>query len=144
MAARIGKDEGFSAETVLIERFNVPKQDLLKHISSYYRVEPFDVDEFEDLSGPMRKVVWDHCDQMKADMFVPVAELEGSALIAIADPRNVPLRDKIRTLFPGQSVDFRVAMEDDIRAVIDQVASEAHAGRASAHSKNVRHATSSA
>ncbi|MFC1671494.1 ATPase, T2SS/T4P/T4SS family [Planctomycetota bacterium] len=131
MAARIGKDEGVSTERMLVERFGVSREDILRRIAAHYRMEAFDVSDFDVLPDSMRKTVWDNCEQMKADLFVPVGKDDGSILVAMADPRNVPLRDKIRSLFSKGPVEFKVGIEDDIIAVIDQVCSEAHSGRAS-------------
>jgi type II secretory ATPase GspE/PulE/Tfp pilus assembly ATPase PilB-like protein len=115
-AASESRRKKVALETILIEDFNVPKHELGKALSRYYGV-PFVT--FEPERGvPEKLLQGTKVSFMRRNHWVPLGEGEDSVDIAIDNPGDLQKVDMIRSLFRGRDLNVRVALPDDISAMI--------------------------
>jgi len=111
--ARKGKR---SVPDVLIKDLKIPKSEVGKSLSRYYKTPFIEYNAQIPIPGDLLaglKVPF-----MRNNIFVPVRMEEGKVLIAIDNPNDLQKIDQIKVLFPGKPVKFCVALEDDIEALI--------------------------
>src|SRR5262249_11981075 len=92
-AAAIGQKNGFSTEQSLILNFKVPKDQLGKSLSEFYRV-PF-LSYSSGYFAPMDLLEKFTLDQLKHHSFVPISKAGNRATVLMANPKNLSLRDDI-------------------------------------------------
>ncbi|MCP4686886.1 MAG: type II/IV secretion system protein, partial [Desulfobacterales bacterium] len=105
-----------SVEHVLIEQFNVKKDEIGKSFSSFYgctfkKYDPKTATPVE-LLGSLKKTFLLH------DPWVPLSWSKEGVEVLIDDPRNLNKIDRIRTLIKAKKINFCVAIQEDIEAYI--------------------------
>lgn len=119
LARTIATKEGLTLDTVLIERFGVPRDALRASLAEHYRLEPFLPSETPLPPPEVLAPLQTRYEDMKARLYAPVA-LEGNRVIfALGNPSHLPLRDEIAGWYPKNVVSFRVGLSDDILRHID-------------------------
>ncbi|RMG18269.1 MAG: GspE/PulE family protein [Planctomycetota bacterium] len=112
--------EGMSVEHALSEKFSVPKKEILASLADYYRVEPI---EFKDDAVPPTSDVLElfAVEFLKHHGCCPVGFEDGELVFALANPKDVPLRDSIKQrLERGRRFKVKVAVLEDIHAFVEK------------------------
>lgn len=97
---------------VLIEKFHIPKSDLLASLGKFYKADAVDYDPNQPIPGDLMvdlKVPF-----LKHNFWVPLGSEEGQILIAIDNPHDLERVGIIKSLFPGQMLKFCLALKQDI------------------------------
>jgi type II secretory ATPase GspE/PulE/Tfp pilus assembly ATPase PilB-like protein len=115
-AAAQGQKSGFSVEQVLINNFKVPKDELGKSLSDFYRV-PF-MSYSTGHFAPMELLEKFTLDLLKHHSFVPISKAGNRATVLMANPKNLSLRDDIARRL-GLEILVNVAIREDINEFID-------------------------
>jgi len=98
--------------SVLMKDFKIPKKDIGKSLSNYYKVPfiaynsalPIPGDLLTGLKVPfMRNNIW-----------VPIRLEEGKVVIAVDNPHDLQKIDEIKGLFPGKQLKYYVSLKEDI------------------------------
>jgi type II secretory ATPase GspE/PulE/Tfp pilus assembly ATPase PilB-like protein len=105
-----------SVEQALLVAFKVPKEDLGRSLSDFYRC-PF-VTYSNEVVIPGELLEKFTVDYLKHHGFVPVAKAGNRATIAMTNPRNLTLRDDIAKRL-GLEVVVNVATREDINEFVD-------------------------
>jgi type II secretory ATPase GspE/PulE/Tfp pilus assembly ATPase PilB-like protein len=103
-------------EKVLIEDYNVPKEELGKSLAAFYSTTFFSYDGVQLIPPEYR-------DRVPADMWkkygcAPVERRLGSLVIAVDDPHDLTRLDGIRAMNLSPRYDFWVGMKHEILAYI--------------------------
>jgi len=106
-----------SVESVLISDFNVPKEEIGKSLSQYYRVPFIAYDENMVIPGELLKGLKPNF--LKNNGFVPIAQTDGKVVVAMENPDHLPARDTIKRLIPDKEFRYCVAIKEDILKIVD-------------------------
>ncbi len=110
------RQAGQPIESHLIKNLKIPKKDVLKSLSSYYRVPYVEYNPKMPIPGELMlglKVPF-----MRKNVWVPLGIEDGKILIAVDNPYDLQKIDEIKALFPGKVVAFKVALKKDIQDAI--------------------------
>ncbi|MBA3030738.1 MAG: GspE/PulE family protein [Desulfobacteraceae bacterium] len=101
-----------AVEEHLVNEVKIPKKDLGKSLSKYYRI-PF-VSYNNNVPIPGELLVGLKVPFMRNNCWVPLCMEEQKIVIAINDPHDLQKIDEIKALFPNQPVKLCVALKQDI------------------------------
>ncbi|HSP34384.1 MAG TPA: GspE/PulE family protein [Thermoanaerobaculia bacterium] len=97
---------------VLIEEHNVPKDEVLKSLSSFYNSPAFSYDGEQTIAADLRERV--PSDMWKKYVCAPVERRPGVLVIAVDDPQDLMRLDGIRAMNLAPRYDFQVGLKHDI------------------------------
>ena len=103
-------------EKVLMNDFKVPKEEIGKSLSKFYKTPFVEYNKNAPIPGELLAKV--KVPFMKSNAFVPLRVEDGKVLVAIDNPHDLQRADNIRMLFGGQQVTFAVALREDIQEYI--------------------------
>jgi type II secretory ATPase GspE/PulE/Tfp pilus assembly ATPase PilB-like protein len=98
--------------TVLIEEFDVPKEELGKSLASYYSTQFFNYDGTQKIAQDLRDRVGS--DMWKKYICAPVERRPGVLVMAVDDPQDLTRLDGVRSMNLSPRYEFWVATKDDI------------------------------
>jgi hypothetical protein len=104
--ARQRKD---SVVSILIKDFKIPKKDIGKSLSNYYKVQFIEFNSTFPIPGELLtglKVPF-----MRNNVWVPIRLEEGKVAIAVDNPHDLQKIDEIKALFPGKQLKYYVALK---------------------------------
>jgi type II secretory ATPase GspE/PulE/Tfp pilus assembly ATPase PilB-like protein len=107
-----------SIERVLMEDYNVPKEELGKSLATFYNTQFFNWDGEQTITSDLRDRV--PSDMWKKYVCAPVERRPGLLVIAVDDPQDLTRLDGIRAMSLSPRYDFQVALKDDILAYISR------------------------
>jgi len=116
-ATQMGQKNGFSPEQCLILNFKIPKEDVGRSLSDFFRV-PF-LPYSAGYVPPVDLLEKFTIDYLKHHSFCPVLKAGNRATVLMANPRNLQLRDDIARRL-GVDVIVNVSIREDINEFIDQ------------------------
>ncbi len=119
MEGAIGKARKFnrSVENVLMDEYQVTKDDIAKSLSSFYKTSFIPFDETMIIPGQLLKGL--KINFLKKNVFVPVSQSNGVTLVVMEDPDYLPARDTIKRSMHGVNLEFCVSLKEDILKMID-------------------------
>jgi type II secretory ATPase GspE/PulE/Tfp pilus assembly ATPase PilB-like protein len=100
------------AENVLMREFKIPKSELGESLARFYKTNFVSYNTTFPIPGELLtglKVPF-----MRANVWVPLRTQNDQVVIAIDDPHDLKRIDEIKSLFPGRSINFAVALKQDI------------------------------
>lgn len=105
-------NKGLSVEQYLIQVLKVPKTEVLESLKNHFET-PYA--EFS-VSSPVPQELLKGLkpEFMKKNLWVPLGSEEGKILVAIDNPHNFRKIGEIKVFFPNASMEFRVALKEDI------------------------------
>ncbi len=118
-ACEAAQREGASIESMLLSGFRVSKKDLLSALSRHFSCPAYEFDPYAAPPRELRQRVADRYEQLKSRGFAPVMGDEDTVTIAMADPFDVVTRTQAARIFSDRSVEFAVALPDDVAAAAD-------------------------
>jgi len=99
-------------ETILLRQLKIPKKEIGKSLSQFYRV-PFE--EFNKTAPiPGALLTGLKVPYMRNNLWVPLREEDGKIVIAVDSPNDLQKVDDIKSLFPAKALTFCVALKEDI------------------------------
>ncbi len=103
-------------ETILLERFKVPKAELGMALSEFYRC-PFV--EFDEQIVPPLDLMRDlKLEYLKKALWLPLTREDTGLVVLVDNPRDVQKIDTILQLLPSQKIQFAVGLRKDILAFL--------------------------
>ncbi len=115
-AVLLGQKNGYSTEHSLQLNFRVPKEEIARSLSDFYRC-PF-IAFSADYPIPHELLEKFPLDYLKHHRFVPLAKAGGRATVVMANPRSLTLRDDIANRL-GLELVVNVSTREDINDFID-------------------------
>ncbi|MBU0993279.1 MAG: GspE/PulE family protein [Proteobacteria bacterium] len=117
-ASSIARDKNEPVEDILINEFNISKNDIGKALSKYYGVDFVEFDK--NIVKPIELMQKIRPDYIRRNIWVPLRkEGENGVVIAIDNPQNLFKIDQINLLYKGRHIVFKVALREDIYKFID-------------------------
>jgi type II secretory ATPase GspE/PulE/Tfp pilus assembly ATPase PilB-like protein len=101
-----------NVEKVLIEDFNIPKEEIGASLSAYYSTPWFHYDGTQEIPADLRERV--SADIWKKHGAAPVERKPGVLVVAVDDPQDLTRIDGIRAMNIAPRHEFLVAMKHDI------------------------------
>jgi type II secretory ATPase GspE/PulE/Tfp pilus assembly ATPase PilB-like protein/putative methionine-R-sulfoxide reductase with GAF domain len=111
------QDEKLTIEDYLINNFNIPKREIGKSLEEFYNCTfaifsdkypiPFDL---------LRNLKEEY---LRREMWVPLERSDGKIRVIVDDPNNILKRDMIEGLLKTTSVQYDIALYDDIQKFIN-------------------------
>ncbi|HEX9162693.1 MAG TPA: ATPase, T2SS/T4P/T4SS family [Thermoanaerobaculia bacterium] len=101
-----------NVEQVLVDDFNVPKDELLNSLAAFYSAQPFVYDGTQSIAPDLRDRV--PSDMWKKYVCAPVERRPGVLVVAVDDPHDLTRLDGIRAMNLAPRYDFLVGLKHDI------------------------------
>jgi type II secretory ATPase GspE/PulE/Tfp pilus assembly ATPase PilB-like protein len=105
-------DEAVDIETVLLERYRVPKALLGEILSDYYQCPYLPFDERTVIDGDLIRTL-SH-DYLKKNFWLPIARRGQIVDVLTRDPHNLERGWDVRRSFPGMSIRYSVGLRCDV------------------------------
>jgi type II secretory ATPase GspE/PulE/Tfp pilus assembly ATPase PilB-like protein len=105
-----------SVEKVLIEDFNVPKDEISKSLAAFYGSPVFMYDGVQTIPADLQERV--SADIWKKYVAAPVERRPGQLVIAVDDPQDLTRLDGLRSMNLAPRYEFWVGMKHEILAYI--------------------------
>ena len=106
-----------SIESILMNDFNVSKQDIGRSLSDFYKTRFIPFDEGMVIPGQLLRGLKPGF--LRYNAFVPVAQSGDTVVVAMEDPKFLPARDALTKIMPGKDFEYCVSIRDDINRMID-------------------------
>ncbi len=97
---------------VLVDDFNVPREELLKSLATFFSSQPFMYDGTQTITSDLMERV--PSDMWKKYVCAPVERRPGVLVIAVDDPQDLTRLDGIRAMNLAPRYDFQVGLKQDI------------------------------
>jgi type II secretory ATPase GspE/PulE/Tfp pilus assembly ATPase PilB-like protein len=118
IAASEARVKNCSVEQVLIERFKVPKPEILKSLSQFFAVTPWEWTEAAAIPEDLKPRV--NVDFLRKARWAPVGRTPKELMVAVEDPHDLTKIDSIKATNLAPRIDFQVAIWEDVKKVIDK------------------------
>ncbi|HVR40239.1 MAG TPA: ATPase, T2SS/T4P/T4SS family [Thermoanaerobaculia bacterium] len=105
-----------TVEQVLIEDFNVPKEELGKSLAAFYSTQFFNYDGSQTIASDLKERV--SSEIWKKHVCAPIERKPGQLIVAVDDPQDLTRLDGIRAMNLAPRYEFWVALKQDILAYI--------------------------
>ncbi|HEY0139685.1 MAG TPA: GspE/PulE family protein [Thermoanaerobaculia bacterium] len=115
-AASSARVNNVNVEKVLIEDYNVPKEEIGRAVSAYVAAPFFNYDGTQVIPQELRDRV--ASDIWKKHVCAPVERKPGSIVMAVEDPQDLTRIDAIRAMSLAPRYEFIVGLKHDILAYI--------------------------
>ena len=106
------KKEKLSVESFLIKKLKIPKKDIGKSLSQYYKVQFVEYNQNTAIPGDLLKGL--KIPFIRANTWVPWRSEKNKIIILVDNPNDLQKVDVIKSLFPGKSIELKVAIKEDI------------------------------
>jgi len=104
-------------ESVLMNEFNVLKEDIGRSLSEFYKTRFIPFNNKMVIPGELLKGL--KVNFLRNNMFVPVSQSGDKVVVAMENPDFLPARDTIKRLIPGREFEYCVSLREDILQMID-------------------------
>ena len=106
------KDSGFDLETVLLDRYRVPKDALGSALSDFYQCPYLPYDERTVIDVDLLKTL--SLDYLKKNLWLPIARRGSLIDVLTIDPHDLDKGWDVRRAFPGMTIRYAVGLRRDI------------------------------
>lgn len=103
---------GIDMETILIRECGVPRGELLRALSDYYRCPSIEYDERTPVPPEFLTAV--DSDRLSLSLWFPVLKEGDTAVIAANNPEDPVVWDEVKRFIKAEKYEFRVALKEDI------------------------------
>jgi type II secretory ATPase GspE/PulE/Tfp pilus assembly ATPase PilB-like protein len=105
-----------TVEKVLIDDYNVPREEIGRSLSAYYSTPWFNYDGTQTIPAELKERV--SSDIWKKHGAAPIERKPGMLVVAVEDPQDLTRIDGVRAMNLAPRYDFQVAMKHEILAYI--------------------------
>ena len=116
-AVKEARKHGEEAESILMRRFKVSKEDIGKSLSDFYRCRFVNFNDRAVIPGEL--LVGLKVSYLKRNLWVPLEEKDNNIVVAINNPADLHRTDFIKSKFGEKHYSFAVALKEDIISYID-------------------------
>ncbi|HSQ49813.1 MAG TPA: GspE/PulE family protein [Nitrospiraceae bacterium] len=140
MAVADSKDGNFDLETVLLDRYHVPKDALGSALSDFYQCPYLPYDERTVIDADLLKSL--SLDYLKKNLWLPITRRGSLIDVLTSDPHDLDKGWDVRRTFPGMTIRYAVGLRRDIEqflhlargqgtswsigAILDELVNEIH------------------
>ncbi len=106
------KDGSFDLETVLLDRYHVPKDALGSALSDFYQCPYLPYDERTVIAADLLKSL--NLDYLKKNLWLPITRRGSLIDVLTSDPHDLDKGWDVRRTFPGMTIRYAVGLRRDI------------------------------
>ena len=106
------KDGSFDLETVLLDRYHVPKDALGSALSDFYQCPYLPYDERTVIDADLLKTL--NLDYLKKNLWLPITRRGSLIDVLTSDPHDLDKGWDVRRTFPGMTIRYAVGLRRDI------------------------------
>ena len=106
------KNDNLDLETVLLDRYRVPKQALGSALSDFYQCPYLPYDERTVIDADLLKTL--NLDYLKKNLWLPIARRGTLIDVLTSDPHDLDKGWDVRRTFPGMTIRYAVGLRRDI------------------------------
>jgi type II secretory ATPase GspE/PulE/Tfp pilus assembly ATPase PilB-like protein/GAF domain-containing protein len=117
-AAADARVKNCSVDQVLLEKFKVPKPDLLASLGQFYNLPVFEFTGAESIPEDVKDRL--NVDFLKKNHWAPVARKGPVLVIAMVDPQDLTKVDAIKTTNLAPRYEIQVGIAEDIRKLVEK------------------------
>jgi type II secretory ATPase GspE/PulE/Tfp pilus assembly ATPase PilB-like protein len=112
MAVDDSKDGSFDLETILLDRYHVPKDALGSALSDFYQCPYLPYDERTVIDADLLKSL--SLDYLKKNLWLPITRRGSLIDVLTSDPHDLDKGWDVRRTFPGMTIRYAVGLRRDI------------------------------
>ncbi len=113
------KGGGFDLETILLDRYHVPKQALGAALSDFYQCPYLPYDERTVIDADLLKTL--NLEYLKKNLWLPIARRGSLIDVLTSDPHDLDKGWDVRRTFPGMTIRYAVGLRRDIEQFLNLV-----------------------
>jgi type II secretory ATPase GspE/PulE/Tfp pilus assembly ATPase PilB-like protein len=117
-AASEARVKNCSVEQVLIDRFKVPKTEVLKSLSMFYGVPAWEYTGVETVPSDLSDKL--NLDFLRKILYVPITKSGREVTVAVSDPHDLTKIDAIKATNLAPKLEVQVGILEDIKALVDK------------------------
>jgi len=117
MAVDDSKDGSFDLETVLLDRYHVPKDALGSALSDFYQCPYLPYDERTVIDADLLKSL--SLDYLKKNLWLPITRRGSLIDVLTSDPHDLDKGWDVRRTFPGMTIRYAVGLRRDIEQFLN-------------------------
>ena len=106
------KDGAVDLETMLLDRYHVPKDALGSVLSDYYQCSYLPYDERTVIDADLLKTL--NLDYLRKNLWLPIARRGSMIDVLTSDPHDLDKGWDVRRAFPGMTIRYAVGLRRDI------------------------------
>jgi type II secretory ATPase GspE/PulE/Tfp pilus assembly ATPase PilB-like protein len=106
------KDGSFDLETVLLDRYRVPRDALGSALSDFYQCPYLPYDERTVIDAELLKTL--NLDYLKKNLWLPITRRGSLIDVLTSDPHDLDKGWDVRRTFPGMTIRYAVGLRRDI------------------------------
>ncbi|MBI2455882.1 MAG: GAF domain-containing protein, partial [candidate division NC10 bacterium] len=110
-------------ESILLDKYKVPKADMGKSLSQFYKCPFIEYDGRTVIDPELLKTL--NMDYLKKNFWLPSKRDKDGIQIIIDDPNNLDRLQDIKRIFPGRNIQFAVGLRRDILQFLYAASGEA-------------------
>lgn len=99
-------------DSLLIEKYKIPKSEIGKSLSQFYQVPYVEFDDRTVIDPELLRNL--NVDYLKKNSWIPFKRNKNAIEILIDDPNDLDRAQDIQRMFPGQTIRFAVSLKRDI------------------------------
>jgi len=117
MAVDDAKDGSFDLETVLLDRYHVPRDALGSALSDFYQCPYLPYDERTGIDADLLKSL--SLDYLKKNLWLPITRRGSLIDVLTSDPHDLDKGWDVRRTFPGMTIRYAVGLRRDIEQFLN-------------------------
>ena len=107
-----------SIEQVLIDKYAVPKDEILKSLSQFYCVPSFEYTGVESVPDDLKERL--NVDFLRKNLWVPTSRNGREVVVAVPDPHDLTKLDAIKATNLAPKLEIQVGIVEDIRRLVEK------------------------
>ena len=111
------KDGSFDLETVLLDRYHVPKDALGSALSDFYQCPYLPYDERTVIDADLLKTL--NLDYLRKNLWLPITRRGSLIDVLTSDPHDLDKGWDVRRTFPGMTIRYAVGLRRDIEQFLN-------------------------
>ena len=120
------KDGGVDLETVLLDRYRVPKDALGSALSDFYQCPYLPYDERTIIDADLLKTL--NLDYLKKNFWLPITRRGSLIDVLTSDPHDFDKSWDVRRTFPGMTIRYAVGLRRDIEQFLQLASGQGASG----------------
>ena len=113
---------GTPIESILIERFGVPKREIGQALSGFYQCPFLEARQHLDIVPALIQGI--NPSYLQANYWLPLRATDDVVEVLTDDPLDFQKQQDIRRLFPGKKIAYVVGLREDIRKLVTLVSTD--------------------
>ncbi len=120
------KDGSLDLETLLLDRYRVPKEALGSALSDFYQCPYLPYDERTVIDADLLKTL--NLDYLNTNLWLPIARRGSLIDVLTSDPHDLDKGWDVRRTFPGMTIRYAVGLRRDIEQFLHLATGQGRAG----------------